>query len=256
MTKNYDPLRDDKYLFGKKIDEFNHDHVKKIDEEIERRIKGDKVLVVASGKEIFAIDGKDIRKVAERSGWVRALCLHDGRLYDGGDYKAVYETLGNKRVAERKDCVHALCSHNGKLYDGGEYRAVYETLSDKEVDERSDWVRALCLHDGRLYDGGDYKAVYETLSNKKVAERDGWVRALCSDGSNNLYDAGSYGIYDTLNNCRVIETKKEVDALCFYNGKLHYASGKEIYDITGNLIGTFSNSITAMISVEREVVGL
>lgn len=49
-------------------------------------------------------------------GWVRALCSHNGILYDGGNYNKVYETLTGKEVASRDGWVLALCSHPRKYF--------------------------------------------------------------------------------------------------------------------------------------------
>ncbi len=125
---------------------------------------------------LYVEDGEDIQ-LAKRSDWVYALCSHNGKLYDGGSYDKVYETLENKVVAKRSGWVEALCSHNGKLYDGG-YNKVYETLENKVVAKRSGWVKALCSHNGKLYDGGSYDKVYETLSSKLLVEK--YITAMCS----------------------------------------------------------------------------
>ena len=95
-----------------------------------------------------------------------------------------------KKIASRDDWVTALCSHDGKLYDGGAYEKVFETLSGREIASRDDWVRALCSHDGKLYDGGDYEKVFETLSGREIASRKGWVRALCSHQRDYFVNAG------------------------------------------------------------------
>src|SRR3989344_6444746 len=59
------------------------------------------VLVFSSKGRIFVLD--DIPdavpiEVASRNNWVRTLCSHDGKLYDGGDYKKVFETLTEREV--------------------------------------------------------------------------------------------------------------------------------------------------------------
>ena len=77
------------------------------------------VLVFSSENKIFVLDnGQNSApiKIASRNNWVRVLCSHDGKLYDGGDYKKVFETISNKEIASRDDWVMALCSHPRKYF--------------------------------------------------------------------------------------------------------------------------------------------
>ena len=74
-------------------------------------------LLVASGPQLFAwMPGSEPRLVAEREDHVRALCIHDGCIFDGGDSNTIYDTLGGVVVAERASWIYALCSHDGALY--------------------------------------------------------------------------------------------------------------------------------------------
>ena len=58
-------------------------------------------LLVASGPQLFAwAPGSEPRLVGERDDHVRTLCVHDGRLYDGGDSNAIYA----RRHARRGAC--------------------------------------------------------------------------------------------------------------------------------------------------------
>ena len=215
-------------------------------------------LIVAAENKIYCIElnknGKKIL-VAKRSDYVFALCSHNGRLYDGGSYKAVYDTLKNKKIAKRSGCVGALCVHDDRLFDGGDYNAVYNTLNNKIVAERPDWIHTLCVHNDRLYDGGDYRAVYDTLNNKIVAERSNWIRALCVY-NDRLYDGGDYNaVYDTLNNKIVARRSGRVFALCVHNGILYNLGYKAVYDTFNDKKGkhpvfTFDKKvITAMSSI-------
>ena len=89
---------------------------------------------------------------------------------------------------------------------------MYETLENKAVAERDDSVLALCSHNGKLYDGGFYNKVYETLENKAVAERGDSVYALCSHNGK-LYDGGYYKkVYETLTNKALVN--KRITAMC------------------------------------------
>src|SRR3989337_1977870 len=160
-------------------------------ERIIRPTNLENVLVFSGGKEIFVIDrDSSIKEVASRENSVRALCSHNGTLYDGGGYNKIFNTLSNEEVASRTSLVLTLCSHNGILYDGGFYNKIFNTLSSKEVASRTDWVYALCSHNGILYDGGSYNGVFNTLSSKAVASRTSLVLALCSHPRKYFVEAG------------------------------------------------------------------
>src|SRR3989344_4546776 len=91
------------------------------------------VLVFSSGVRIFVLDnipGAVPIEVASRDSWIQALCSHDGKLYDGGNYRKVLETLTGREIASRNDYLSALCSHDGKLYDGGRYNEIFETMTN------------------------------------------------------------------------------------------------------------------------------
>src|SRR3989344_1547687 len=121
-------------------------------ERIIRPTNLENVLVFSEGKEIFVIDrDSSIKEVASRTDWVRALCSHNGILYDGGSYNGVFNTLSNEEVASRENSIRALCSHNGILYDGGDYNKIFNTLSNKAVASRENSVRALCSHPRKYF---------------------------------------------------------------------------------------------------------
>jgi hypothetical protein len=155
--------------------------------------KLEKVLVFSSGSKIFVLDNNSKPVpiiVASRDDVIRALCSHNGKLYDGGDYSGIFETLTNKKIASRYRWVRALCSHNGKLYDAGYYEKIFETLTNKKIASRNNWILALCSHNGKLYDGGYYGGIFETLTNKKIASINNYVWALCSHPRKYFVDAG------------------------------------------------------------------
>jgi len=128
---------------------------KKISKPERQAINLEDVLVFAECNKIFVLDNDfSIKEIASRDDWVRALCSHNGQLYDAGDYNKIFETLTNKEIASRNNWVGALCSHNGQLYDAGNYKKIFETLTNKEIASRDDWVWALCSHNGQLYDAG------------------------------------------------------------------------------------------------------
>jgi hypothetical protein len=77
------------------------------------------VLVFSSKKEIFVIDnGQNSIPIefASRDDFVSALCSHEGKLYDGGNYNKIFETISNKEVASRSGWIRALCSHPRKYF--------------------------------------------------------------------------------------------------------------------------------------------
>src|SRR3990167_2112842 len=121
-------------------------------ERIIRPTNLENVLVFSGGKEIFVIDrDSSIKEVASRENSVRALCSHNGILYDGGFYNKIFNTLSNEEVASRENSVRALCSHNGTLYDGGSYNGIFNTLSSKAVASRTSLVLALCSHPRKYF---------------------------------------------------------------------------------------------------------
>ena len=110
------------------------------------------VLVFAEKNKLFVIDKDDsVKKVASRDNWILALCSNNGKLYDAGDYKKVFETLAGKEVASRNNRIWALCSHKKKLYDAGCYNKVFETLAGKEVASRNNSILALCSHPRKAF---------------------------------------------------------------------------------------------------------
>src|SRR3989339_900944 len=107
----------------------------------------EKVLVFSSENEIFVIDYNDlIYPIASRTNWVRTLCSHNGQLYDGGDYKKIFETVSGKEITSRREVVRTLCSHNGKLYDGGNNKQIIETISGKRIAKGDKRILSLCSH--------------------------------------------------------------------------------------------------------------
>jgi hypothetical protein len=71
---------------------------------------------------------KTRRKIrAQRHRSISSLAVHDGRLYDAGNY-GVYETLGNSHLAQRE--TYSIASHKGMLLDGGGKNEVFSTFGD------------------------------------------------------------------------------------------------------------------------------
>ena len=102
--------------------------------------------------------------------------------------------MGKSELRRRKGWVYALEEHDNKLYDAGEYDAIYTTMGDGLVTKREGRVRALCSHKGELYDAGDYGKVYNTLTGERVADRfSGEIYTLCSF-KNLLLEGGTSGL--------------------------------------------------------------
>ncbi len=160
--------------------------------------------------EIYMLDSlsnPNPQLLAKRNNWPWTLCEHNGRLYDGGDYAKIYDTLENKSIANIQGRINTSCSHKGELYAGiagkGNYEninSIFNVTNNKIVAERENWPTALCSHKGKLYDGGRYKEIFDTLDNKIIAKRKNWTDILKSNG-NNLFDCYnlSNSIFDTLN---------------------------------------------------------
>lgn len=105
----------------------------------------------------------EMYKEKHREGWVYALEEHEGKLYDAGDYPAIYTTLDTEEVTRREKKVRALCSHKGELYDAGDYGVVYNTLTGERIAERfQQKIYTLCSFKNRLIDGGTYGMVMDT----------------------------------------------------------------------------------------------
>ncbi|MFH1053582.1 MAG: hypothetical protein V1740_04175 [Candidatus Woesearchaeota archaeon] len=60
----------------------------------------------------------------------------------------VFWTLNDSVIARRDSKILALCSHQGKLYDGGEY-GLFDTLSNEKISGEP--CEALCSHKGHLF---------------------------------------------------------------------------------------------------------
>jgi hypothetical protein len=61
----------------------------KIDKRIEEKLVGSKseeVLVFGSSDGVYCFDGKIVKKIAERDGWVRTLEVWNGELYDAVEH--------------------------------------------------------------------------------------------------------------------------------------------------------------------------
>jgi len=93
-------------------------------------------------------------KIRERLGWVFALRVHNGKLYDAGSEKVIRTTQKNETFAKRTDTVRALCSHKGDLYDAGHYGIIFNTYTGERIAERTHITYALCSFMGRLLEGG------------------------------------------------------------------------------------------------------
>ncbi|MGH7473260.1 MAG: hypothetical protein ACREJW_04910, partial [Candidatus Methylomirabilales bacterium] len=79
-------------------------------------------LVVAVVDRVCCVQGGQLREVTRRSSLILTLCFHEGRVYDGGRYGQIYDTVADVKVADREDWVLSLCSHRGVLYDAGSYQ--------------------------------------------------------------------------------------------------------------------------------------
>src|SRR3989339_243777 len=141
----------------------------------------EKVLVFSSENEIFVIDYNDlIYPIASRTNWVRTLCSHNGQLYDGGDYKKIFETVSGKEIFSSSDAIDQLCSHEDKLYYIANSLEIVEMNSQKSIGPRDSWINALCSHNGKLYEGGNNNQIIETISGKRIAKGDKRILSLCS----------------------------------------------------------------------------
>ena len=164
------------------------------------------VLVFGVEKEIFALDvtlpSPELKKIAERRWWVKSLCYHDGKLYDGvgvapelNNYRGViYETLADRDLAERDGFVHALCSHKGRLYDSGNY-GICETFNGVQL-----------------------------MENPKEA-----IYSLFSIGGELLFIDGDLNGVSSINSSTYINDKG-VLCVCEYKGKVYYATTNSIID--------------------------
>lgn len=216
---------------------------------------GGLVYAVSGAIYLHRPDESDIQ-IASREGRVLALCFHDERLYDSGDYCKIVDTLANREVAGRDGSVWALCSHEGRLYDGGYYHKVFDTLANKEIATRANWVWALCSHEGRLYDSGTYTKVFDTLANSEIARRVGWVSALCSH-ENSLFDGGTYNrVFDTINNKAIAWRTDWVRALCSHDGRLLDGGNyRKILDtLSGKKLRQLEGECAAMCSIDQALV--
>ena len=210
-------------------------------------------LVVALGREIWCIGKRAKYKVATRGMDVRALCVHEDRLFDGGYYNSTYDTLAGRRVATRFYNILTLCSHKGTLYDGGGEGFIYNTLDGDPIEERMGVVDALCSHQGCLYDASD-NTIRDTLAGKVIATRANFVSALCSH-QGKLYDTGNYApLFETIADKEAAVTPKWeefLDGLCSHHGRLYgYDRSPTIYDVlTGEAAWEFKKPVMAMASV-------
>ncbi len=189
-------------------------------------------LVYAMGNEIWLYrEHVDDILISTRQDWVRAFCVHEGRLYHAGAEGVIYDALSGKRIAHREGPVNALVSHAGRLYDGGEYDDIFDTLAGSSLADinsgkkwgdfrKFDHVHALCSHEGLLYAACGPRIV-EVTSVREVAYRQTVVHALCShDGK--LYDGGFYeNVRETLGTWESADRGDWVLTLCSHKGTLY-----------------------------------
>lgn len=234
-------------------------------EDLEEKVSAEEergLVVVAIGdgqiSEVYCVDEKHKILIARRSRCLRAICLHERRLYDGGDYEYVSDTF-ERTVINRNNTVYTLCSHEGKLYDGGDY-GIFDTLKNEVIARRDGSVSVLCSHKGKLYDNGRFgregisistpsgyiqiasgtgevkEGVVDTFKNKIIAERKSMIWAICSHGGR-LYDAGLYGgVFDTLDNKLIAERDKDysIGGFCSHEGRLYDYGNGVIFDTFKN----------------------
>lgn len=97
-----------------------------------------------------------ISPLIRRHGLIRALCSHDGVMYDGGNYKGIFQGINDPHGSNRindADCVSNICCNKGELYYS-ERECVYKLFIGRTqvnpVFQADGKITAMCSHDGEL----------------------------------------------------------------------------------------------------------
>lgn len=160
-------------------------------------------------------------KIKDFGFYVYALQFYDNDIFAGGGQSGVgiITRLLKDFHMSREQIVLALCSYEGKLYDGGSYAAVYETLKEKLIVTRNGSVNALCSSDGKLLDGGNYAHICSSLEDKFVYPTGRGVMSIFFDGSETFV-----GIFDkivNLENEHEIPRPSDILTLGAYQGIIY-----------------------------------
>ena len=179
-------------------------------------------LIIARGKQVYGVTATERYLLSTRPAPIWALCVHQGELYDAGEYDRVCETFSAHTRITRSSTINALCSHQGALFDAGDYSGIWSAMR-KLAEDRKRGIFALCSHDGILYYGGQEKVVFKAETHEGVALRPEWVRALCSHNGT-LYDGGDdCMVHETVKNEIVARRPGWVWSLCVHQGPLYDA---------------------------------
>ena len=180
----------------------------------------DYIYVFAAKNNIYYLSEGDKGLFAGRYHIVTDLAFHNGRLYDCGLYKEVYDSLAEEKIAERQAGVLSLESHEGRLFDCGRY-GVCETHSGRQISKIP--LRHLVSHGGKLL-GADLCNIYDVLTGKRLKRTKETIADLLSHPNGNLYFAGKNHIFDIFSD-EVIKPQKfgRIKALT-----LHTEQGEEV----------------------------
>jgi hypothetical protein len=139
-------------------------------------------VAVAAGNHIYCYSySGNVRKIAERSGAVRALTIYHNRLLDCGNYKGIRDTLTNELVAGNGDQWSHIATTHYKRDEGSTDRPseLLYGVNDKELN-----IFRLTEHETRGRAGTYYTAY----------DRNGQTTVLHGCGPI-LYDGGKYYYY-------------------------------------------------------------
>lgn len=136
----------------------------------------------------FSGDLVKLEEIPRSLHWTRAICSHNGRLYESRNKKVfICNGMEDIFVLERASSeIVALCSHEGRLFDAT-HEEVYNSLEDvegkKPISKRTVKpveLTGLCSHNGRLYDADSYGKIFDTFKDELVYDFGEPVRAIIS----------------------------------------------------------------------------
>lgn len=227
---------------------------------------------------IGSFNGSDsARGLATRPGRVKALCWHDGVLYDAGDYEGIHKTLSSGKFLEDflvtpkpedpNPPINALLSYKGFLIyaHGDKIRETGDGERDRYLCWRRETVHTLCtaydvVKEQIFCDAGDYEGYYHDDVDSEGFFKSDDEHPLLVEGIGPMRHIVNHGgiIYfsDGARISNKLETiERETTALTSHKGLLIGAKGNEIFNaLTGEQLLLYKRGyeITALCSGKKD----
>ncbi len=97
---------------------------------------------------------------------------------DEGNVSGIYETFSGKLIAARDSEPYTLVSWNGRLFDGGGYKKIFDTFTNKILVETSDTVTAMCTVSQDFMNSNSIETFKQNFRLKSEEEQERIVEEL------------------------------------------------------------------------------